>query len=110
MCEVYDLANVIENQISEVTRQLKAENSINTTGEKAQYKSSHFDEANILVHLRMNTRTDEQGNKVLFLEEVQSDFNASYRNSQNEVLSFIVENEDEVIELYKKNGNLAIEC
>ena len=39
-----------------------------------QFKSSHFDEPNILVHLRMNTRTDVEGNKVLFLEEVQSDW------------------------------------
>lgn len=41
---------------------------------KTPFKSSHFDEPNILVHLRMNTRTDAQGNKVLFLEEVQSDW------------------------------------
>ena len=27
-----------------------------------------------VVHLRMNTRTDSEGNKVLFLEEVQSDW------------------------------------
>lgn len=39
-----------------------------------EFKSSHFDEPNILVHLRMNTRTDADGNKVLFLEEVQSDW------------------------------------
>ena len=38
------------------------------------FKSSHFEEPNILVHLRMNTRTDAKGNKVLFLEEVQSDW------------------------------------
>ena len=31
------------------------------------FKSSHFDEPNILVHLRMNTRIDAEGNKVLFL-------------------------------------------
>jgi GNAT superfamily N-acetyltransferase len=39
-----------------------------------QFHSTHFDEPNILVHLRMNTRTDSEGNKVLFLEEVQSDW------------------------------------
>lgn len=39
-----------------------------------KFKSSHFDEQNILVHLRMNTRKDANGNKVLFLEEVQSDW------------------------------------
>jgi hypothetical protein len=38
------------------------------------FRSSHFDEANILVHLRMNIRKDSQGKKVLFLEEVQSDW------------------------------------
>jgi hypothetical protein len=41
---------------------------------KATFRSSHFTEPNILVHLRMNTRVDEQGKKVLFLEEVQSDY------------------------------------
>ena len=41
---------------------------------KGGFKSSHFEELNILVHLRMNTRTDAEGNKVLFLEEVQSDW------------------------------------
>ncbi len=42
--------------------------------EDVKFKSSHFDEPNILVHLRMNTRTDVDGNKVLFLEEIQSDW------------------------------------
>jgi hypothetical protein len=42
--------------------------------EDAKFRSTHFDEPNILVHLRMNTRTDANGNKVLFLEEVQSDW------------------------------------
>jgi len=41
---------------------------------KDQFKSSHFDETNIITHLRMNTRTDNDGKKVLFLEEVQSDW------------------------------------
>jgi hypothetical protein len=39
-----------------------------------EFRSTHFDEPNILVHLRMNTRTDADGNKVLFLEEIQSDW------------------------------------
>lgn len=49
------------------------ERSYDTTN-KGTFKSSHFDEPNILVHLRMNTRTDAEGNKVLFLEEIQSDW------------------------------------
>tara|TARA_R110001606_G_scaffold58220_3_gene139610 strand:- start:3605 stop:16288 length:12684 start_codon:yes stop_codon:yes gene_type:complete len=42
-------------------------------GEQSNYRSSHWDEPNILVHVRMNTRTDANGKKVLFVEEVQSD-------------------------------------
>ena len=47
---------------------------------KDNFQSSHFDEPNILVHLRMNTRTDAEGNKVLFLEEVQSDWGQKGKN------------------------------
>lgn len=38
------------------------------------YKSSHWDEKNIVAHIRFNSRTDADGNKVLFIEEVQSDW------------------------------------
>jgi hypothetical protein len=38
------------------------------------FQSSHWDEPNILAHIRMNDRTDAQGRKVLFLEELQSDW------------------------------------
>lgn len=38
------------------------------------FKSSHWDEKNILAHVRFNDRTDAEGNKVLFIEELQSDW------------------------------------
>ena len=38
------------------------------------YKSNHFDERNILVHVRSDIRTDSKGNKIYFIEEVQSDW------------------------------------
>lgn len=38
------------------------------------YQSGHFDEDNILTHLRMKDRVDADGNKTLLLEEVQSDW------------------------------------
>jgi hypothetical protein len=40
----------------------------------AVFDSSHFEEPNILAHTRMNDRTDANGNKVLFVEEIQSDW------------------------------------
>ena len=38
------------------------------------YKKQHFDEANILAHLRINERTLPNGERVMFIEEVQSDW------------------------------------
>ncbi|MEO8296359.1 MAG: transglycosylase SLT domain-containing protein, partial [Burkholderiales bacterium] len=38
------------------------------------YKSNHWDQPNILVHMRVDDRTDADGNKVLFLNDLQSDW------------------------------------
>ena len=47
----------------------------NKSKERAElFRSSHFDEPNILVHLRLNDRTDADGRRVLFIEELQSDW------------------------------------
>lgn len=41
---------------------------------KNTYRSSHFDQKNILAHVRFDERNDADGNKVLFIHEVQSDW------------------------------------
>ncbi len=56
-------------------RQLEKSNNQKALG----YKSSHWNEPNILSHIRFNERTDAEGNKVLFLEEVQSDWHQEGR-------------------------------
>ena len=38
-----------------------------------EFKSSHWDEPNVISHLRMNERT-YKGKKVAFMEELQSDW------------------------------------
>ena len=38
------------------------------------FRSSHYDQPNILAHVRFNERTDADGKRVLFLEEIQSDW------------------------------------
>ncbi len=43
------------------------------------FKSSHFDQPNILAHVRFNERTDADGKRVLFVEEVQSDWHQAGR-------------------------------
>ncbi|MBW3099196.1 LPD38 domain-containing protein [Pseudohoeflea coraliihabitans] len=39
----------------------------------------HFEEENIVVHARVKDRTDVDGNKVLFVEEIQSDLGSKWR-------------------------------
>jgi hypothetical protein len=38
------------------------------------FRSPHWDDPNILAHIRLNDRTDSEGRRVLFVEEIQSDW------------------------------------
>jgi hypothetical protein len=40
----------------------------------AVFQSGHWDEPNIIAHVRFNERTDAEGKRVLFIEEIQSDW------------------------------------
>lgn len=46
---------------------------------KGEYKSSHWDEPNILAHVRFDDRTGPNGEKVLHIAEVQSDWHQAGR-------------------------------
>lgn len=43
-------------------------------GRQGAYKSGHWDQLNVLAHVRVNDRVDADGKKVLFVEEIQSDW------------------------------------
>lgn len=45
----------------------------------SDFHSSHFDQPNILAHVRFNERTDADGKRVLFIEEIQSDWHQAGR-------------------------------
>jgi len=47
--------------------------------EAQTYRSSHFDEPNILAHMRVNDRVDADGKKMLLIEEIQSDWHQAGR-------------------------------
>lgn len=40
----------------------------------------HFDEPNVLAHFRLNDRTGPNGERILFIEEIQSDWHQQGRN------------------------------
>ncbi len=48
-------------------------------GYNANFQSGHYDDENVLGHVRFNTRKGPKGEKVLFLEEVQSDWHQAGR-------------------------------
>ena len=47
--------------------------------EGAEYLSTHWDEPNVLAHVRFNDRVDAEGKRVLLIEEVQSDWHQTGR-------------------------------
>jgi hypothetical protein len=47
--------------------------------DQTSYRSSHWDEPNVLAHLRFDERQDADGNKVLFITELQSDWQQDAR-------------------------------
>jgi hypothetical protein len=67
------------------------------------FKSSHFDEPNVLAHTRINERIDSEGKRVLFVEEIQSDWHQAGRkkgyrgdSEQNEDLKLLADEYDKV--------------
>lgn len=50
-----------------------------------QFNSSHFDEPNVLAHVRFNDRIAPDGSKTLFMEELQSDWHQKGRKEGYQV-------------------------
>lgn len=65
------------------------------------FKSQHFDQPNILAHMRVNDRVDKDGKKVLFIEEVQSDWHQAGRKKGYQT-KLSKEESAELEALYKK--------
>lgn len=70
-----DLSADTRQDVNRIAAEMAAE----AGGGQAPYTSSHWDEANVLAHFRLNDRTDADGNKVLFIEEIQSDWHQAGR-------------------------------
>lgn len=47
--------------------------------ERGNFRSPHFEEPNVLAHVRFNDRTDADGKRTLFVEEIQSDWHQAGR-------------------------------
>jgi len=69
------------NEIRSEISRLQNENTAlqKQISEAPIYKSSHFDQPNILAHIRVNDRVDADGKKMLLVEEIQSDWHQAGR-------------------------------
>ncbi|MDD4972678.1 MAG: hypothetical protein PHT07_24880, partial [Paludibacter sp.] len=72
----FDVFNEKGDKVSQysLTQDVDNTQKFFSTVNKADFKSSHYDEPNILAHIRFNERTGENGERILFVEEFQSDW------------------------------------
>ena len=48
---------------------------------KNKFRGGHFEEDNVLAHMRLNDRTGPDGERILFIEEIQSDWHQKGRKA-----------------------------
>lgn len=77
--ELFDTRAAAEAKQAEIT------DRVGQVTKDENFRSSHFDEPNILAHVRFNERTGPQGERILFLEEVQSDWGQANRKELDEI-------------------------
>jgi len=75
-----------------------------------QYHSPHYDEPNIISHVRFNERTDADGNKVLFIEEIQSDQGQDYRKQLKNIEKSVTNNFKAIVQKMESLGILEEIC
>ena len=64
----------VNNNPDWVVREFEQPNPNDLRRDPANFQSGHYDDPNILAHVRMNDRPTAEGKKALFLEELQSDW------------------------------------
>ena len=78
----YDDPALEQERLQKIREATKRENDLRDKLENItpEYTSSHWDQPNVLGHLRMSDRTGPEGEKILHLEELQSDWGQQGRD------------------------------
>lgn len=82
----------------------------NSATRGGEYQSTHWDQTNILAHIRLNDRTDTQGRKVLFVEEIQSDWGQDTKRQRDEIAKAVEDDFQGIVARMKKAGLLQVDC
>lgn len=100
-------------QEAKLTANYHARNNRAIKRSKNNFTKGHYAEDNVLTHIRFNDRTDENGKRMLFIEEVQSDWHQKGRRFgysdkseklRKEAESKIAEIEEKIDELIDKHN------
>jgi hypothetical protein len=78
--------------------------------EPASYRTIHWDQKNVLAHVRLNDRVDAEGKRVLLVEELQSDFGSDTRKQRANINRAVDDSFEAIIERMKKAGALEVVC
>ena len=95
----------ISNNLEDVEKFIASSGLFNELPQNVSkdYYGSHFNQPNVLAHLRVNDRVDADGKKVLFVEEVQSDWHQTGRKRGYKNL----EVEKQILDIEEQMSNLA---
>lgn len=88
----------------------KTEDTRQTASEKVNFHSGHYDQPNILAHVRFNERIDADGAKVLFIEEIQADFGQAYKKAKDAIGMSVDNDFKGIIDRMKKVNALEVNC
>ena len=76
--------------------------------DRGQFRSPHFDEPNVLAHMRLNDRAGPNGEKILFIEEIQSDWHQKgrkqgYLTKNDAVVKSLIAEKDLILKRATRN-------
>jgi ddrB-like ParB superfamily domain len=74
------------------------------------YKSNHWEQPNVLAHIRLNDRVDADGKKIMFIEELQSDFGQAYKKQRDNINKAVDDHFETIIKSMEKAGVLEVNC
>jgi hypothetical protein len=104
-----DLSGVSEEEAGKIN--LRINQLINdVTDQDEGFRSGHYDTSNILTHFRVSDRKGPSGEKVLYVDEIQSDWHQKARDARKQYIKDKLNDEqgdlrDKAIEELKAAGN-----
>lgn len=87
-----------------------ASNAAHKLPSEINFRGGHWDEPNVLAHVRFDERTDAAGKKTLHVAEIQSDWGQLLRKQQVAVAKAIETRFDFITKKMKEDGLIEVDC